>query len=172
MKRYLLTVLMVLVVASLGAPRVGSAQTFKVEKFDIKGPQGGVPSMGNAERKSHAEHPRGTGPSVKRSDSVRSGDPKMHTAGQRYTYAMGGMARNPRANKAVHAKTHKPTGAGGLKGMGAARGLGALAQAAGASMPPMGGGGGPGGMPGGPGMAPPPGLGAPMGGPMGGPPAM
>ena len=40
MKRCVLTVLLVLVVAGFGAPRVGSAQTFKVEKFDIKGDGG------------------------------------------------------------------------------------------------------------------------------------
>ena len=40
MKRCLLTVLIVLVVAGLGAPGVGSAQTFKTEKFDIKGDGG------------------------------------------------------------------------------------------------------------------------------------
>jgi DNA-binding beta-propeller fold protein YncE len=40
MKRCLLTVLIVLVVAGFGAPRAGSAQTFKVEKFDIKGDGG------------------------------------------------------------------------------------------------------------------------------------
>ena len=126
----------------------------KIEQYDIRGPQGGVPGMGNARRKSHAEHPLGKGPSVKKSDSVRTGDTKLQTAGQRYAYATGGMTRNPRANEAIHAKSHKPAGLG-------MRGLGALAQAAGASMPPMGGGGGPGGMPGAPGMAPPPGLGAP-----------
>ncbi len=40
MKRCLLTVLFAFVVAGLGAPRAGSAQTFKVEKYDIKGDGG------------------------------------------------------------------------------------------------------------------------------------
>jgi DNA-binding beta-propeller fold protein YncE len=40
MTRHLLTALAVLSAASLAAPRVGDAQTFKVEKFDIKGEGG------------------------------------------------------------------------------------------------------------------------------------
>jgi DNA-binding beta-propeller fold protein YncE len=40
MKRHLLTVLVFLSAASLAAPGVGHAQTFKVEKFDIKGDGG------------------------------------------------------------------------------------------------------------------------------------
>jgi len=66
-------------------------------------------------------------------------------------YAFGGMSRAPKVNKAIHAKKHKPTA-----GM---RGLGALGQAAGPSMAPLG--APPGGAPG---MTPPP-LGAPS--PMG-----
>jgi hypothetical protein len=61
-------------------------------------------------------------------------------------YAFGGMSRSPGANKAIHAKTHKPTA-----GM---RGMGALGMAAGPSMAPLGAGGG---AP--PGMPPPPPLG-------------
>jgi hypothetical protein len=40
MTRHLLTVLAFLSAASLAAPGVGHAQTFKVEKFDIKGDGG------------------------------------------------------------------------------------------------------------------------------------
>src|SRR5260370_13773069 len=40
MTRRLLTALAILSLASLAAPRVGYAQTFKVEKFDIKGEGG------------------------------------------------------------------------------------------------------------------------------------
>src|SRR5450759_4560241 len=40
MTRYLLTALAFLTVASLATPPVGYAQTFKVEKFDIKGEGG------------------------------------------------------------------------------------------------------------------------------------
>src|SRR5881392_3355424 len=40
MTRRLLTALTVLVTANLAAPSVGHAQTFKVEKFDIKGDGG------------------------------------------------------------------------------------------------------------------------------------
>ena len=40
MTRHLLTALALLSAASLAAPRVGQAQTFKVEKFDIKGDGG------------------------------------------------------------------------------------------------------------------------------------
>jgi len=40
MTRYLLTALAFLIVASLATPPVGYAQTFKVEKFDIKGEGG------------------------------------------------------------------------------------------------------------------------------------
>jgi len=40
MTRHLLTALAVLFAVSLAAPRVGQAQTFKVEKFDIKGDGG------------------------------------------------------------------------------------------------------------------------------------
>src|ERR1700730_8211043 len=40
MTRHLLTALAFLCAASLAAPRVGHAQTFKVEKFDIKGEGG------------------------------------------------------------------------------------------------------------------------------------
>ena len=40
MTRHLLTAVAVLSAASLAAPRVGHAQTFKVEKFDIKGEGG------------------------------------------------------------------------------------------------------------------------------------
>ena len=40
MTRYLLTALALLSAASLAAPRAGQAQTFKVEKFDIKGEGG------------------------------------------------------------------------------------------------------------------------------------
>ena len=40
MTRHLLTVLALLCAASLAAPSVGHAQTFKVEKFDIKGDGG------------------------------------------------------------------------------------------------------------------------------------
>jgi DNA-binding beta-propeller fold protein YncE len=40
MKNRLITVLVIVFVAGLGASRVGSAQTYKVEKFDIKGDGG------------------------------------------------------------------------------------------------------------------------------------
>src|SRR6266852_5609815 len=40
MTRHLLTALVVLSAASLAAPGVGHAQSFKVEKFDIKGDGG------------------------------------------------------------------------------------------------------------------------------------
>src|SRR5665647_1900249 len=40
MTRYLLTALAFLSVASLATPPVGYAQTFKVEKFDVKGDGG------------------------------------------------------------------------------------------------------------------------------------
>ena len=40
MTRHLLTALAFLSAVSLAAPRVGHAQTFKVEKFDIKGEGG------------------------------------------------------------------------------------------------------------------------------------
>src|SRR6202040_284404 len=40
MTRHFLTALAFLAAASLAAPRVGHAQTFKVEKFDIKGDGG------------------------------------------------------------------------------------------------------------------------------------
>src|SRR3954471_362115 len=40
MTRRLLTVLAVLLTSTLAAPGVGSAQTFKVDKFDIKGDGG------------------------------------------------------------------------------------------------------------------------------------
>ena len=40
MTRHLLTAIAVLFAASLAAPNVGHAQTFKVEKFDIKGEGG------------------------------------------------------------------------------------------------------------------------------------
>ena len=40
MTRHLLTALALLSAASLAAPRAGQAQTFKVEKFDIKGEGG------------------------------------------------------------------------------------------------------------------------------------
>jgi len=40
MKKCLVTALVIVFVASLGAARAGSAQTFKVEKFDIKGDGG------------------------------------------------------------------------------------------------------------------------------------
>jgi hypothetical protein len=40
MTRHLLTALALLSAANLAAPRAGRAQTFKVEKFDIKGEGG------------------------------------------------------------------------------------------------------------------------------------
>ena len=40
MIKHLLTILAFLSAASLAAPRVGHAQTFKVDKFDIKGEGG------------------------------------------------------------------------------------------------------------------------------------
>jgi len=86
--------------------------------------------------------------------SSRKGGKVRRAAGGRAStpqrYAFGGMSRAPGANKAIHAKTHKPTA-----GM---RGLGALGQAAGPSMAPLG--APPGGAPG---MTPQPLGGAPMG---------
>ena len=40
MKKHLLSALIILCAASLGTPVIGHAQTFKVEKFDIKGDGG------------------------------------------------------------------------------------------------------------------------------------